>query len=376
MACGDGHWHAARIATLSLILVAGCAAPNSPRETALATVELPRAVADISDRRAEFAAVFAEALQSQAGADTASSAWLHGADKAPGASAAAVSTMRDRYAARAASTSVLVVPGLFGDCIETQSVPFGDGVEREGLRNHTEAYRGYDDLGVMSIHLVALPGRESVAHNGRRLADAIRTEVRRPGVERIVLVAYSKGVADALQALVLLQAEGGVPRPVRALVSVAGLVAGSFIVERFGPVYRALAPGATVLGCAAADGEELDGLTREQRARWLATHPLPRHIRYFSVVAHASQDETAPALRPFHAALSELDPRNDGQILAVNALIPGSALLAEARTDHWGVALPLERHPSAVVRALGTERPYPREALFRAIVWWAVADAP
>jgi hypothetical protein len=45
--------------------------------------------------------------------------------------------------------------------------------------------------------------------------------------------------------------------------------------------------------------------------------------------------------------LSEWDERNDGQVLAVDAVLPGSTLLAEARADHWDVALPRDRHPSA-----------------------------
>jgi hypothetical protein len=67
-----------------------------------------------------------------------------------------------------------------------------------------------------------------------------------------------------------------------------------------------------------------------------------------------------------------IDPRNDGQVLADDALLPGSTLLAEPQADHWALALPFERHPQAWLRAMAAP-PYPREALFRALVKTALA---
>lgn len=110
------------------------------------------------------------------------------------------------------------------------------------------------------------------------------------------------------------------------------------------------------------------------RGHWLATNPLPASVRYYSIVAHAPQAEIALALRPFHALLSALDERIDGQVLAVDAVLPHSTLLAEARTDHWDVALPLDRHPNAAVHAMTSHRHYPREALFRATLQWVIGS--
>jgi hypothetical protein len=69
-------------------------------------------------------------------------------------------------------------------------------------------------------------------------------------------------------------------------------------------------------------------------------------------------------------------PRNDGQVLAADAVLPGSSLLAVARSDHWDLALPRDRHPDALVRAMTSGRAWPREALFRALVQWATAEMP
>jgi hypothetical protein len=68
--------------------------------------------------------------------------------------------------------------------------------------------------------------------------------------------------------------------------------------------------------------------------------------------------------------------RNDGQLLARDAVLPGSTVLATARSDHWDIALPRDRHPSALVRGIGSGRHYPREALLRATLRWVVAHLP
>lgn len=109
--------------------------------------------------------------------------------------------------------------------------------------------------------MVGLPGRLSSDENGRRLAAAIRAEAAQPTVERLVIVAFSKGVPDALQALVNLQVTGGVPDKVSALVSVAGVVKGTPIAEHYERLYELLAPRAGFGVCAAADGQELASLT-------------------------------------------------------------------------------------------------------------------
>jgi hypothetical protein len=271
---------------------------------------------------------------------------------------------------------VLIIPGLFGDCVESQSVPFGDGIPRAREASMTEAYRQYDDLRLLSIRAISLPGRASSTANGRLLAEAIRVESARPGVLRVVIIAFSKGVPDTLHALAQLQAEGGVPPQVMALVSVAGVVMGTPMADQYDSAFGTLSPLLQPLDCSPSDGRELASLTRRERVAWLTANPPPGTLRYYSVVAFATRDEIAPALRPVHSALSRFDLRNDGQLYTSDAILPGSTLLAEARSDHWDVALPRDRHPSATMRALTSGRAYPREALFRATVKWVVGSGP
>jgi hypothetical protein len=208
------------------------------------------------------------------------------------------------------------------------------------------------------------------------VAAAIRSEAARPGVRRIVLIGYSKGTADAMEALAQLQVAGQMPAAVKALVSVSGVVMGTPIAERFERLYEAVSPLVQPFDCSPSDGHELASMTRRERGAWLAANPLPSGLRYYSITAHAAREEIAPLLRPVYDQLSAFDVRNDGQLLASDAILPRSALLAEARADHWDVALPRDRHPNAFMRSLSSGRAYPREALFRATIQWVVGDIP
>lgn len=360
-------------AALPLALAACTSAPllaYQPQDPP--AVSLPLAAAGVVDARAPFAALFQRELRRQRD-DAAVDAWLHG----PAAPGAQVGFDRiDRaFAARRAGTAVLVVPGLFGDCVDDQSVPFGDGVRRTREDEASASYAQYADLGLHSVRLASLPGRASPQRNGERLADAVRALARTGGVQRIVLVAYSKGTTDALHAVDQLARDGGAGVPL-ALVSVAGVVMGTPLADRYETLYGAVAGRLSPFDCSASEGGEVAGITRRERLRWMAANPMPADVARFTVVAHALPEETAPLLQATQRLLAQVDPRNDGQVIAADAMLPGGTLLAEARADHWDVALPRNRHPNPIVRATASGRDYPREALFRALMRWVVASAP
>ncbi len=154
-------------------------------------------------------------------------------------------------------------------------VPFGDGVVRAPGVSLDEGYRQYDDLGLRSIRLAALPGRASAETNGRRLADAIQAESIRQDVQRIVVIGYSKGVVDTLHALAMLQRDGGVPPKLTALVAVAGVVMGTPLADFYQPVYDVVSPWVTPFECTPSRGGDMDSLTRRARLAWLAANPPP-----------------------------------------------------------------------------------------------------
>jgi hypothetical protein len=260
---------------------------------------------------------------------------------------------------------VLIVAGMFGD-----------GVSRPRERSLVDSYRQYDDLGLRSIEAIALPSRAASADNGRRLAARIRDEAARPGVERIVLIGYFKGLADTLHALAELQRDGGVPAQVAAVVSAAGAVMGTPVADHYERLYQRLSPLINPLDCTPSNGHDLASLTRRERIAWLAANPPPAGLRYYSIVSHAPREKIAPGLRRFYDLLAGADPRNDGQLIASDAVLPGSTLLAEARADHWDLALPMNRHPSLLVRSLTSGRAFPRDALFRATIRWVIGSLP
>ena len=136
------------ITLLPAMLCAACApAPLLPyRPEQPPTVVLPAALAGIKDERAAFAVLLDAELQ--AAGNGGHGPWLHGVrpSQAPPAVPLAVATA---FKARAATTSVLVVGGLFGDCLGALAVPFGDGVIRAPGVRLDEGYLQYDDLGLL-----------------------------------------------------------------------------------------------------------------------------------------------------------------------------------------------------------------------------------
>jgi hypothetical protein len=343
------------------------------RDDQPATVHLPLAAAGIDDQRAAFGALFAEELAAS-GHPGDLATWLH---PAPGAAGdTTIAQRRAAFAARAAETAVLVVPGLFGDCLGPYAIPFGDGVAYPEGSPPDAAYSRFASLGLQGLHMATLPGRASSAANGRRLAEQIRALAAVPGVRRIVLVGYSKGTADALHALEVLRTSGGVPPQVQALVSVAGTVMGTPIADHYESLYEAISPHFTPFKCSPPEGGDVTSTTRHERAAWLAQHPPPDGIDYHSIVAFMPRADMAPALHASARLLETVDPRNDGQVIAIDAILPGSTLLAQARADHWSIALPKSSHPNMVMRAMGSGAPFPQEALLRSTLVWVVGGLP
>lgn len=339
------------------------------------TVNLPLAAAGVTDQRQAFGALFAKELQaSKLGSGDDTRIWLHGVSGE--AAASAQSSTRAAFTAHAGETSVILVPGLFGDCLGVYAMPFGDGIEYPRGSPANAAYQRYADLGLRDIHMAVLPGRASSAANGVRLAAQIRDAAARPGVKHIVLVAYSKGVADSLNALEVLRSNGGIPPQVQALVSVAGTVMGSPVADYFESVYASVSPHLTPLACTPSEGGDVASVTRHERVAWLAEHSLPEGIAYYSIVAFMPPGEMAPALRPSARMLAAIDPRNDGQVLAADAIFPRGTLLAEVRADHWSVALPRTEHPNLLMRAASSGAPFPQEVLLRSTLVWVVGGLP
>jgi hypothetical protein len=66
--------------------------------------------------------------------------------------------------------------------------------------------------------------------------------------------------------------------------------------------------------------------------------------------------------------LEKIHPLNDGQLLFVDQLIPGSALLGYINADHWTVAVPVEEVFSGRDPVKKLEDRNLRNLLFEALV--------
>ncbi|MDF9757584.1 hypothetical protein [Pseudomonas hunanensis] len=203
--------------------------------------------------------------------------------------------------------------------------------------------------------------------NGMAIADAIRQEATDPTVSRVIVVGYSKGVADTLVALARLE-DSGSPRAPLSFVSLSGVVMGTPLADSHDDLYQKLASRFEALQCTRSDGHEVTSLTRRERVRWLASHPRLPGVNSYTVLAYTVAGDVSPGLRPFYERLARIDPRNDGQMLAADAVLPGSTLLAEVKSDHWTYVLPLQDHPNWLVRGAAANLTFPRAAFFRALL--------
>jgi pimeloyl-ACP methyl ester carboxylesterase len=251
---------------------------------------------------------------------------------------------------------VLIVPGLFGECYAESVTPFALASAR--LRS-----RG------IRVEPLVVSGRSSADHNAGQIAEAVGALALAPD-DRLLLVGHSKGAVDILHFLVTYPA---LAARVHAVVSVAGAINGSPIADRAAEHYERWLADVGVDACPPGDGGALESLRRPVRMEWLATHPLPPRVPRFSVVAFTEEGNQAHVLRSSSRDLARIDPRNDGQLLFFDQVIPGATLLGYANADHFAVALPFESASDPVLAALALgHAPFPRGVLLEAIVLYVV----
>jgi hypothetical protein len=117
----------------------------------------------------------------------------------------------------------------------------------------------------------------------------------------------------------------------------------------------------------------MSSLTPAVATRWLEANPLPARVRFYSLAAFTTREHVARALAPFWKHLGGTDVRNDGQVVATDAVIPGSTVLGYANADHWGVAQTIEtEHP--VLAARREPALFPLEQLLVAMVAFIADD--
>jgi dienelactone hydrolase len=188
---------------------------------------------------------------------------------------------------------------------------------------------------------------------------------------RLVLIGYSKGAPDILEAVVNYPE---IRSRVAAVVSAAGAIGGSPLAndaEQFQADMLRYFPGAT---CTSGDGGAVDSLRPATRRAWLAQNPLPADVRYYSLVTFPDPKRISSILESSYDKLSRIDARNDSQMIFYDQVVPGSVLVGYVNADHWALAVPIARTHAMIGSMFVTQNAYPREALTEAILRFIEED--
>jgi hypothetical protein len=250
--------------------------------------------------------------------------------------------------ALAARLRIFVVSGAFSDCRTPATVPF------------EAAIAGLSARGTR-IEPVMVSGRSGAAHNALQIANTLRSANLSPS-DQVVLVGYSKGTVDILEFLTAFPQDA---QRVVAVVSVAGAVQGSPLADDGDWWYRTFLAQAFPGTCDPGDGQVLHSLRPATRRAWFESHALPERVAYFSLAAFTTEEHLSHGLKPAWRSLARHDERNDGQVLARDAIIPGSTLLGYVNADHWDVAISLENQMPQFSRR-DSARALPRSELLLA----------
>jgi pimeloyl-ACP methyl ester carboxylesterase len=321
---------------------------------------VPIAHAGITDARAPFRAMFCAVLREHAAHDPATPSCdrvLVAIEDEP--DAVVVPAPRD---ATPRGRTVLYVLGLGSDCFEQARL-----VENE-LGPHL-ARLGH------TLRVLTLGGLSSSGSNARGLADAVlaaTSDAPRPVDDRVVVIGHSKGAIDALEMLVTFPDLR--PR-VLGVVSLAGAIGGSPLANLASDSVLALAAYTPGADCTPGDRGARESLRPATRQAWLARHRLPADVQTYSVVTLPDPDRIAPGLVPGWKLLATIDPRNDGNLMPYDQIVPGSALLGYVAADHWAIGSDLAASSSPLVRAAAGENRFPRRALIEAVLRYIEHDA-
>jgi hypothetical protein len=251
-----------------------------------------------------------------------------------------------------------VIPGIGWACIAQWLQAPGT------IDQHVRKY-GYE---LRAIPVDALSG---TTKNARQIRDAVMAMDLGAAAPRLVLIGYSKGTPDALEALV---SHPEIRPRLAAVVSVAGAVGGSVLAnqaEQYQADLMRHFPGST---CDSGDGGGVASLRTDVRRDWLARNPLPRDVPTYSVVTLPQPERISSILRKSADKLSMVDGRNDSQMLFYDQIIPGSTLVGYLNADHWAVAVPIARTHDTIGSMFVTQNAYPREALMEAVLRFVEED--
>ena len=350
--------HSAFAVGAACITFVACSSPPlSPYTTATPPLVLvPAQQAGVQDRRARFREIYCAVLEAHGHElpdyRPCAEALTRVGDE-PGATGAPVELGTSKRHLVAA-----LVPGLGFECFA------------EWLSLTDTSTRHLQQFG-FEVERVRVGGLSGTEENAQQIRDALLQMQLGSEERRVVLIGYSKGAPDVLEALVRYPEIRG---RVAAVVSAGGAVGGSPLANSGKQSEADLLqhwPGAQ---CGKGDDKAVESLRTGVREAWLAHNPLPQELPYYSVVTYPDPDRISSVLRSSYKKLSKVDARNDSQLIFYDEVIPGSTLMAYVNADHWALAVPVNRSHSVIGSMFTTQNAYPREALLEAILRFVEED--
>jgi hypothetical protein len=329
--------------------LSGCApAPILTYDSdAPALVLTPIHAAGVKDGRARFREIFCErfdAIGAPKDGRPACADYLHRLADEPTAT-------KDAARPRIPLSSIrfVIVPGFMGDATPGGMRAFGPSIERL-------AGKGY------RIEYLQVSGGGGGSYNADQIAAHFRDRGF-PEHEKLVLFGYSKGIIDLLH---FLAGHPDIASRVDAMVSYSGAVNGSPLAEVFPEFLVNI--GLAIAGGEAGDEGGYNTLKPSVQMPWSASHPPPAHIAYFSLASFTDRENVSGILVDGYDRLSQINPKNDGQLIFYDQILPGGTLLGYSNGDHWAVALPFTEQASGFASTIATRNVFPRDAMFEAVL--------
>ncbi|UCB54203.1 MAG: hypothetical protein JSW45_09625 [Thiotrichales bacterium] len=252
----------------------------------------------------------------------------------------------------------VIVPGIGWDC-------FANWLDlQQSTLDHVKQF-GYDEI------IMKVGGLSSSSSNAAQIRDAIMAMEFADAEPNIVLIGYSKGAPDILEAVV---SYPEIRQHIAAVVSAAGTIGGSPLANDATQSQLGLLKNWPDAECVDGDGGAVESLRPAIRKAWLAANPLPPEIPYYSLVTYPQPERISSVLESSYNKLSRIDARNDSQVLFYDQIIPGSTLLGFVNADHWALAVPIARTHSTIGSLFVDQNSYPREALLEAVLRFIEED--
>ena len=350
--------HILLLSTLVLLAASGCTSrPQMPYTTdTTPLVLMPAIQQQAQDQRGRFREIFCEILEVR-GEDLPDyrpcEEALSRVGSEPAGTGRPVETGQSKR-----RIVTLFVPGLGWECIE------GWLAQEETITRHLQQF-GYETIALK------VDGLSSSANNAKQVRDAIMAMQDELSQADVILVGYSKGAPDVLEAIV---AYPEIAERIDAVVSVAGAIGGSPLANGANQSQLNILTHFPDSHCGPGDGGGLESMRPATRKAWLATNTLPEGIAYYSIITFPQPERISSALRSSYKKVSAVDARNDSQLIFYDQFIPGSTVLGYLNADHWALVVPIARTHSFVGSTFADKNDFPREALFESLLRFIEED--